>query len=317
MTYGHDDPLDDPSTQRAFARHAHLLRQYYGFPHGSAARLQLFDEAAQTAADDDRVFSLAYFVHEAPLRTLVALVPVRLTTPAVVRAVTAATSARVDAVPAPVARRKLETLVRAGLAGIPVLVLILFTFHGLALFKVNVTPFAAGVIALSAFATAHVAENLRGTVEQIEREAPLTVSIGVAVLPDAAALTEGVKFNLTYGGKSYVATVVDSAGIAGQNRLVPITATIEGGQDLPVGATARASYRAKLGDGLLIPSAALQVEGGENAVYTVKSGRSQRQVVDVVAESGNQLAVSGLEEGDAVISPLPAGVQDGAKVVVK
>lgn len=105
VTYGHDDPLDDPSTQRAFARHAHLLRQYYGFPHGSAARLQLFDEAAQTAADDDRVFSLAYFVHEAPLRTLVALVPVRLTTPAVVRAVTAATSARVDAVPAPVARR--------------------------------------------------------------------------------------------------------------------------------------------------------------------------------------------------------------------
>lgn len=134
---------------------------------------------------------------------------------------------------------------------------------------------------------------------------------------DAAALTEGVKFNLTYGGKSYVATVVDSAGIAGQNRLVPITATIEGGQDLPVGATARASYRAKLGDGLLIPSAALQVEGGENAVYTAESGRAQRQVVDVVAESGNQLAVSGLEEGDAVISPLPAGVQDGAKVVVK
>lgn len=105
VTYGHDDPLDDPSTQRAFARHAHLLRQYYGFPHGSAARLQLFYEAAQTAADDDRVFSLAWFVHEAALRTLVALVPVRLTTPAVVRAVTAATSTPVDAVPPAVARR--------------------------------------------------------------------------------------------------------------------------------------------------------------------------------------------------------------------
>ena len=144
----------------------------------------------------------------------------------------------------------------------------------------------------------------------------LRARVGVPTA-DAAALTEGVKFNLTYGGKSYVATVVDSAGIAGQNRLVPITATIEGGQDLPVGATARASYRAKLGDGLLIPSAALQVEGGENAVYTAKAGRAQRQVVDVVAESGNQLAVSGLEDGDAVISPLPAGVQDGAKVVVK
>lgn len=134
---------------------------------------------------------------------------------------------------------------------------------------------------------------------------------------DAAALTEGVKFNLTYGGKSYVATVVDSSGIAGQNRLVPITATIEGGQELPVGATARASYRAKLGSGLLIPAGALQVEGGENAVYVARNGRAEREVVQVVAESGNRVAVSGLQSGDAVISPLPAGVQDGAKVVVK
>ena len=51
--------------------------------------------------------------------------------------------------------------------GIPVLVLILFTFYGLVLFKVNVTPFAAGVIALSAFATAHVAENLRGALQSV------------------------------------------------------------------------------------------------------------------------------------------------------
>lgn len=105
VTYGHHDPLDDPATQRAFARHSHLLRQYYGFPHGSAARLQLFYEAAHAAAGDDRVFSLAWFVHGASLQTLVALVPVRLTTPAVVRAVTAATSTPVDAVPAHVAQR--------------------------------------------------------------------------------------------------------------------------------------------------------------------------------------------------------------------
>ena len=134
---------------------------------------------------------------------------------------------------------------------------------------------------------------------------------------DAAALTGGVKFNLTYGGKSYVATVVDSSGIAGKDRLVPITATIEGGNALPVGAAARASYRAKLGSGLLIPASALQAEGGENAVYVARSGKAERAVVQVVAESGNRVAVSGLQDGDAVISPLPAGVQDGAKVVVK
>lgn len=51
--------------------------------------------------------------------------------------------------------------------GIPVLVLILFTYYGLALFGINVPAFWAGVIALSAFATAHVAENLRGAVQSV------------------------------------------------------------------------------------------------------------------------------------------------------
>lgn len=51
--------------------------------------------------------------------------------------------------------------------GIPILVLILFTYYGLALFGINVPAYWAGVIALSAFATAHVAENLRGAVESV------------------------------------------------------------------------------------------------------------------------------------------------------
>lgn len=51
--------------------------------------------------------------------------------------------------------------------GIPLLVLILFTYYGLALFGINVTAFWAGVIALSAFATAHVAENFRGAVGSV------------------------------------------------------------------------------------------------------------------------------------------------------
>ncbi|MBN8942906.1 MAG: amino acid ABC transporter permease [Rhizobiales bacterium] len=51
--------------------------------------------------------------------------------------------------------------------GIPLLVLILFTYYGLALFGINISAFWAGVIALSAFATAHVAENFRGAVESV------------------------------------------------------------------------------------------------------------------------------------------------------
>jgi polar amino acid transport system permease protein len=51
--------------------------------------------------------------------------------------------------------------------GIPVLVLILFTYYGLALFKINISPFSAGVIALSAFATAHMSETIRGAIQSI------------------------------------------------------------------------------------------------------------------------------------------------------
>ncbi|AOO83674.1 amino acid ABC transporter permease [Bosea vaviloviae] len=51
--------------------------------------------------------------------------------------------------------------------GIPLLVLILFTYYGLALFGINVPAFRAGVIALGAFATAHVAENFRGAVQSV------------------------------------------------------------------------------------------------------------------------------------------------------
>jgi polar amino acid transport system permease protein len=51
--------------------------------------------------------------------------------------------------------------------GIPVLVLILFTYYGLAILKIVVKPFWAGVIALSAFCVAHIAENVRGAVQSI------------------------------------------------------------------------------------------------------------------------------------------------------
>lgn len=53
------------------------------------------------------------------------------------------------------------------LRGIPVLVLILFAYYGLSLFKINVPPFWAGVIALGAFSTAHIAETIRGGIQSL------------------------------------------------------------------------------------------------------------------------------------------------------
>ncbi len=51
--------------------------------------------------------------------------------------------------------------------GIPVLVLILFSYYGLALFGVHISPFTAGVVALGGFCGAHMTETVRGALESI------------------------------------------------------------------------------------------------------------------------------------------------------
>lgn len=51
--------------------------------------------------------------------------------------------------------------------GIPPLVLILFWYYGLALFKINIPAFWAGVIALGSFCSAHMSETIRGAVQSV------------------------------------------------------------------------------------------------------------------------------------------------------
>lgn len=133
---------------------------------------------------------------------------------------------------------------------------------------------------------------------------------------DAGALTPGSKLNLDYGGDTYVATVQDASGVAGTDRLVPVTAGVTGGGALPLGGSAQVRYRAALGDGVLVPAAALTVDGGESAVYVAEAGVARRVPVTVVAEARGRAAVRGVEEGARVISPLPPSLQDGAGVRV-
>ncbi|GAA5534448.1 efflux RND transporter periplasmic adaptor subunit [Deinococcus aluminii] len=131
---------------------------------------------------------------------------------------------------------------------------------------------------------------------------------------DAAALVPGTELTLSYGGANYVATVQDASGVAGKDRLVPVTARVRGGSNLPVGGTAQVRYRTVLGGGVLVPTAAIQVDGGENAVYVAEDGVARRVPVTVVAESQGRVAVRGLDAGAHVISPVPASLQDGASI---
>lgn len=131
---------------------------------------------------------------------------------------------------------------------------------------------------------------------------------------DAGTIRPGTRLNLDYGGRTYLATVQDAAGVAGNDRLVPVTARVEGGGNLPVGASAQVRYRATLGGGRLVPSGAVQVEGGESAVYVAQDGVARRTPVTVVAEAQGRVAVRGLEPDARVISPVPPSLQDGTRV---
>jgi polar amino acid transport system permease protein len=78
--------------------------------------------------------------------------------------------------------------------GIPSLVLIFFSFYGTALLGLNISAFAAGVLALGAFCAAHIGELTRGAVQSIphaQTDAAKSIGLGFwgrlayAILPQA------------------------------------------------------------------------------------------------------------------------------------
>ena len=78
--------------------------------------------------------------------------------------------------------------------GIPSLVLIFFSFYGTALLGLNISAFAAGVLALRGFCAAHVGELTRGAVQSIphaQTDAAKSIGLGFcgrlvyAIMPQA------------------------------------------------------------------------------------------------------------------------------------
>ena len=69
---------------------------------------------------------------------------------------------------------------------------------------------------------------------------------------------------------------------------------------------------------LMIPEASVQQEGQVSSVLVPDSGQARRRMVTLGAQQGQlREALSGLEEGDFVIAPLPPGLTDGSRIEVK
>jgi RND family efflux transporter MFP subunit len=68
----------------------------------------------------------------------------------------------------------------------------------------------------------------------------------------------------------------------------------------------------------LVPKAALRVEGDAQVVFVVRGDRVERRAVGVGGADGDRVeVVAGLQPGEQVVSPVPAGLADGARVVVE
>lgn len=149
----------------------------------------------------------------------------------------------------------------------------------------------------------------------------LSVDFGVSPA-EAAGLPTGTPLNILYGDQKLTGQVKEGDRVAGTDRLVPISVRLDGAPGsagrLPVGAAVQVRYTLKLGGGtgLKVPVSAIQQTGGSNVVFVNAGGVARQTAVNIVAESGDIAVVSGLREGDTVISPVPPSLADGAPVTI-
>lgn len=122
---------------------------------------------------------------------------------------------------------------------------------------------------------------------------------------------------IPYNGLDYAAQIIRDSQVSGQSRLVDITARLYQSETrIPIGTVTQLPYQLDLAEGGLLPSGAVQAEAGSNFVYVIEDERAQRQNVDILAEAGGQVALSGIDIGRDVIFPVPADLRAGTRVNV-
>ena len=132
---------------------------------------------------------------------------------------------------------------------------------------------------------------------------------------DARRLVEQGEIYIRYGGLDYGAQVVRSSQVPGQSRLVDITAQLYPSENrIPTGTTTQFTYRIQLGEGVKLPSGAVRTSGGESYVFAVEDGQVERREVTISSEAGNEVIVSGIDEGTRLVYPLPSDLRDGSRV---
>lgn len=132
---------------------------------------------------------------------------------------------------------------------------------------------------------------------------------------DASRLIEQGMIFIPYNGLDYAAQIIRNSQVSGQSRLVDITAQIYPSETrIPIGTVTQLPYQLNLAEGGLLPSGAVQTEAGNSFVFVIEDSLAQRQNIEILAEAGGQVALSGVEIGREVIFPVPADLRAGTRV---
>jgi RND family efflux transporter MFP subunit len=154
----------------------------------------------------------------------------------------------------------------------------------------------------------------------MEREGPFRLEANVEESRLAAArvgrILEVAIDGIPHGIRGRVAEVVPAVDPASRTGIVKI--------DLPALANLRSGLfgRARFEDGgrevLTVPAESVAQSGQLQSVFVVESGVARLRLVTLGFTMGKRVEVlSGLNEGESVIAPVPAGVRDGTPVEVR
>ena len=127
------------------------------------------------------------------------------------------------------------------------------------------------------------------------------------------AVTVTIEDRQVQGRVSEIVPAVDAASRTG---IVKID--LPGMPNLRSGIFGRASFGTGTREMLAIPRAAVVERGQLQSVFVVENKVARVRLVTIGVAAGDRVEVlSGLSDGDAVVSPIPAGLRDGAPVEVR
>lgn len=134
---------------------------------------------------------------------------------------------------------------------------------------------------------------------------------------DADSLLVQQEIFIRFNGLDYGAWITRSSQISGQSRLVEVTAELYPSDTaIPTGTVTQLDYQLNLGEGVLLPSGAVQTSAGERFVYQVNNGAALKKTVQIIGEAGGNVAVEGLGEGAEIVYPVPADLRDATPISV-